>query len=333
MVEENQVQDDEKVIEQAARKQLAESMGGEVAPEDDAKEQEVVESQSQDNQDQKEIDSDSNEPDESSNDSDESNKTEQVKEEVRIAGYTEDEIRTAFSSIDKLRRALDTTNGRYGNELHQLKQTVKNLESRKDTALNGLTPEKLKRLYADYPEFAKLLVEDLSDIYSAEQPIKEPVQKETELQADPTLDRLSKLEQAQVTRAINDLTAAHPDWKELASYDEVSVSGRNVIQWTDPRFGIWVQNQSPEIQDVVFNGTDPMHLSAVITAYKQQNIKSVKDDEPDQQIKLDKQKPKPSLEKAILPQGAKLPNKSALTDEEIIEKAARDEMRRNMVGA
>lgn len=338
-MEENQAQDNADLeIEKAARAQVAESIGGELPPDEESTAEESEASkeaveESKDEESANELDED--EPIEEDAPKDESvDEGESDKDVPRFAGYTEDQIRAAFSSIDQLRRSLDTTNGRYGNELQQLREKVKTLESLRSNAFDGLAPEKLKRLHADYPELAQLFAADLSDLHSVGETEKPqstepqaPVQPEDAL----TQDRIKRLENEQFNRSLQDLTTAHPDWKQIASYDEEVVSGRTLIKWTDPQFGVWAQQQSLEVQDVIFNSSDPTHLSAVISAYKQQ---AGTQEETQSKVNTDKPVPrsKPNLEKAILPKGTKVSH-SAVTDEEIINKAAQDEIKRNMVGA
>lgn len=149
-----------------------------------------------------------------------------------IAGYTEDEIRAALekaketdalrADLAQVRKALETTNGTYGNKLAQLQQSVASLSQGSE-----FSPEDFEDLarVLDMPELTEAMVKGLNKR-------RKPAQAETAPQINPeAIDRLvtervkqveERVIQSEQNAEIKALTRVHPDWKDVAQSPDFS---------------------------------------------------------------------------------------------------------------
>ena len=253
----------------------------------------------------------------------------EVVEEVKPAATLENPNELK-DRIFKLEKALDTTNGRYGQELHRLKTELAEVKQQRQQVISSITPAQLKRISVDYPEFAEALAGDLTEAFAPkEKEAEKSYAKPVEVQEDPRIATIQESvdRMAEQTRqvAIRELNREHPDWREIALFKPEEVPGiGSVIKWEDPNFGAWVGKQDAQTQDAVYNSTDIGQIAKILTAYKE----SGKVAEPTKKVD-----PQEKLKKALLPTGKKVGTHEALTDEEIVEQAMRAERKRIMTGA
>lgn len=172
--------------------------------------------------------------------------------------------------IDKLQRALDTTNGTYGSQLKTLQGQIQALMQQRqqpDESVKQdkeeIQPKKFEKLREQYPELADLLAEDLGDVSKQELPDLSVVQTELERKLDE--ERQARIEESR-QRELKALQREHPDFNDVASY---GVNENGLIQWNNPAFGNWVASQAKEVQNEIINGDDAFVLSNHISAYKQ----------------------------------------------------------------
>ena len=128
--------------------------------------------------------------------------------------------------------------------------------------------------------------------------------------------------------ALRSLESAHPDWRETTHWDSEEIPGvGSVVKWDNPAFGNWVNNQSDDLKAAVFNSEDPAVLSAIITEFK----KTIKPNEDaTQEATSTKSNAQDRLKKAVLPTGRRTGAHEILTEDEEIDKAAREEQKRIM---
>ena len=241
----------------------------------------------------------------------------------------QEQIQAQAALIDKLQRALDKTNGTYGNELNHLKRKLAEVESKKRDVFKSISPAQLKRVTAAYPELANDLAEDLNDAFSVSKEAQEdPVIDQPK--SDPRIDSLNestgKLAEQVKQMALSELSRIHPDWHDVAHWDTENIPGvGDVIKFDNPAFGYWVNKQDQDIKDVVFASEDIAAISQVITKFKSESSK-----EPYAP------KPKPTinkkLEKALLPTGRRTGSHELLSEDEIILQAQLEEQKRIMNG-
>jgi hypothetical protein len=258
------------------------------------------------------------------------------KEPEKVEPTAQEQLQAALDRIQKLERALDKTNGTYGNELSHLKRKISEVESQRREAVKSITPTQLKRISEQYPELAEALANDLTDAFFATVETKQQETIKQEPQDDPRLndikDTTNKLAGQVKQIALNELSRVHNDWQSVAAWDTKTIPGvGDVIEWSNPAFGEWVSKQDDDVREVVFGSDDISAISQVITKFKE----SIKHKEDTQETK-ETQQAKPSinkkLEKAVLPTGKRTGAHELLSDDEVIAQAMREEQKRIMNG-
>jgi len=205
------------------------------------------------------------------------------REEV-FEGFTAEELKTQLSEIPRLQKALDKTNGTYGQQLQQLNATIAQLQeaATKQPETPALTPDSLKNLQEDYPELAEKLASDLSGIInqSAAPDIASIEQKMIDAIDARWNDRIRQ-------DSMRALETAHPDWRDVAGISTVN----GIQRFNDLNFGNWVAKQPKETQEQIIESTDAHFLAGKITEYKK-TLEST-----------EKSKSKPNLDLAVVPEG------------------------------
>lgn len=242
-------------------------------------------------------------------------------EEPSFAGYKKSEIDAAFQKLDRLQRALDNTNGTYGNKLQKQQEVIAELQRQLEETRSQSTKRavnfkglKFEKLQSEFPELAELLIADLE---SAQDVSPIPEQDETVAKtAVPDIEeRLSKFEeQLALKQAMVELSAAHPDWRETAGFN---VNDTGVIQWNDMRFGNWVATLPHDAQKEVLNAADATVISGYLTQYKETIAKPKK---------ATSNSNKANLDATVLPITKTSTGKRVLNEEEEMMEAFRREM-------
>ena len=209
-----------------------------------------------------------------------------------IEGFTKEELKESLALIPKLKKALDTTNGTYGNKIAEINAAIEALKSQ-GTSLN------LDALREEYPDIADRLARSKVDIEKDSPDVLKIV--ETKL-AEERAQRETEAIEASRKR----LARVHPDFRDIALYTVED----GIVKFPDPKFGNWLANQPKDKFDTVTGSKDADDLSDILTEYKKSLVPPVK---------------KPSLEAAILPKGNGLQGRT-LTDKEIEDAAFAAEM-------
>lgn len=257
---------------------------------------------------------------------------EEVKQEKeKPAEPTLEERITALAEENKrLRKDIDTTNGRYGSHLQNLRSQLDEIKGRPSSnPFSGLSFDELKE---DYPEMG----ERLEKIFKAQQEQKQQQQQEQPAQEKETQEqRPANHDQFQRELAIERLAEKHPDYESFAKFTlRQLASGVQTIQWHDPQFGAFVETLDDDDRDVIINGDSPseiLRMSRIFSQYEGKQQSSEESSEVTEQPPK-KEKIKPDLTKSILPSGRVQSGKMHMTEDEIIEAAKKAEMRRQMVG-
>jgi len=258
------------------------------------------------------------------------------KEPEKVEPTLEEQLKAAIDRVQKLERALDKTNGTYGNELNNLRRKVAEVESQRREAVKSITPAQLKRIGEQYPELAEALANDLTDAFGATVETRQQDTIVQEPQNDPRIDGIKestdKLADQVKQIALNELSRVHNDWYQVAHWDVESIPGvGNVVKWQNPKFGSWINEQPDDIREIVYRSDDISAIAGVITKFKEDN----KPKESTQEI-TETQTVKPiinkKLEKAVLPTGRRTGSHELLTDDEVIAQAMREEQKRIMNG-
>lgn len=233
-----------------------------------------------------------------------------------IAGLTEDEIKGKLELVDKLQRALDTTNGTYGQRLAAMQQRIDELTQERQQKTGDvqqkaaqISPDRFGRLKKEFPELAELLIEDLSEAIPG-QVMPDLTQLESKSQQMLDAERQAR-ESTLQSLELRLLRRDHPDFSEVAGYTPME---NGLIRWNNPAFGNWVLKQPADIQDKIINSNDAFELSDLLTKFKDT-------------LKQNKQeKIQNNLTKAIQPRGVPAARDLSALDEE--ERAFREEMAR-----
>lgn len=223
-----------------------------------------------------------------------------------IPGYTAEELKAKFEHVDRLQKAVDTTAGTMGSRLAEQQQLITQLQAQRQ-AVGSLTPDKLKKLSAEYPELADILASDLNDVLG--QPGQAATFDPKQIESIATSIAEQKILEADRKRELVYLAKKHSDWKELASF--VPDPQTNAPIWKNPKFGEWVRKQPAEVGQKISGQWDPDYVMEQLDKFKGAS-KPVKQE----------------LDVAVLPRGGarKVVDTSGLSEE---EKAFREEMARH----
>lgn len=160
-----------------------------------------------------------------------------VEEQPVIAGVTEEQLTSMLAKIPETSSEIRKVYGKIG-ELNQRLQAL-------DSKRLQLSPEKMTRLRADYPELAEALAADLSEMIVPSGPqfddkafdervaaVEEKIKRETELKF---------------------LTRAHRDWQTVVASDE---------------FAVWAQTLPEEDQNALRQTWDSIYVSDKLDEFK-----------------------------------------------------------------
>ncbi len=203
-----------------------------------------------------------------------------------IEGFTKEELKEHLALIPKLQKALDTTNGTYGNKIAQLDAAIEALKSQ-GTSLN------LDALREEYPDIADRLAKGKVVVEKDDTDVLKVV--ETKLAEDRAQREAESIEASRKR-----LARVHPDFRDIALYTVED----GIVKFPDPKFGNWLANQPKDKFDTVTGSKDADDLSDILTEYKKSLVPPKK----------------ASLEAAILPKGNGLQGRT-LTDKEIEDAA------------
>lgn len=183
-----------------------------------------------------------------------------------IAGYTETEIRDALALLPKLQKSLDTVGGTFGTRLAEQQRALDELKADKAKAIGKLSVTKLDRLSKEFPELAKLLVDDLNDGVAQEPESKaDPLQFEqlVNTKVAEVENKFVKMEQAREIRAMEKV---HPDWKAIATFTQHSDGS---VAWNNPAFAKWAAAQPAETTSRLIKEWDADFLVAQLSKFKE----------------------------------------------------------------
>lgn len=203
-----------------------------------------------------------------------------------IEGFTKEELKEHLALIPKLQKALDTTNGTYGNKIAQLDAAIEALKSQ-GTSLN------LDALREEYPDIADRLARSKVDIEKDSPDVLKIVEEKL-------AEENAKRETEAIEASRKRLARVHPDFRDIALYTVED----GIVKFPDPKFGNWLANQPKDKFDTVTGSKDADDLSDILTEYKKSLVPPKK----------------ASLEAAILPKGNGLQGRT-LTDKEIEDAA------------
>ena len=250
----------------------------------------------------------------------------------------------------QLRKLLDTTNGRFGQDMQHIKRRLERLPAQ-DSSPNlndvfsrlNIDDPAFADLKTEFPELGGLFVTALKKALVKEEAIKEQAAAEAKA---PTTEKEIQQEEpeteaplgnAAVERmALESLQTKHPDFLEVAKFDAKEVApGMMSVKWEDPKFGAWLDEMPNEYRESILVGgavekptaDQILRIADIMTEYKAQLKQESTEAPAEEKTQESKQKPKVDLQKTILPT-SRQSNKVALTVEEQIEEAKNAEMLR-----
>jgi hypothetical protein len=195
-------------------------------------------------------------------------------EVLRIAGYTEDEIKAFIDKaklVDDLNDRLRQTHDKAFGKLGQLEQELRNMAQTRSTAATPLTKDSFAKLAAYYgdDELVEALAEDLSSLQLGGQ--------SQAFDMDAVKTTLNE-QLEQVRQELSDkfeeklLTMAHPDWETVKDSED---------------FAAWQKTLSPEGQKILFDTNDGMTLVKAFNSFKDWKTKREEAEQQKQQRLLD----------------------------------------------
>lgn len=255
----------------------------------------------------------------------------------------------------QLRKLLDTTNGKFGQEIQHIKGRLGRDKPAQDNSPNlndvfsrlNIDDPAFADLKTEFPELGGLFVTALKKALVREEAIKEQAAAEAKApttekeiqQEEPAFE--APLGNAAVERmALESLQTKHPDFLEVAKFDAKEVApGMMSVKWDDPKFGAWLDEMPNEYRESILVGgavekptaDQILRIADIMTEYKAQLKQESTEAPAEEKTQESKPKPKVDLQKALLPT-SRQSNKVALTWEEQVEEAKNAELKRQMQG-
>jgi hypothetical protein len=195
-------------------------------------------------------------------------------EALRIAGYTEDEIKVFIDKaklVDDINDRLRQTHDKAFGKLGQLEQELRNMAQTRSTAATPLTKDsfaKLAEYYGD-DELVEALAHDLSSLQLGGQAPAfdmDAVKTTFNEQLEQVKQQLSDQFEEKL------LTMAHPDWETVKDTED---------------FAAWQKTLPPEGQQLLFNTNDGMTLIKAFNNFKDWKTKREEAEQQKQQRLLD----------------------------------------------
>lgn len=200
-------------------------------------------------------------------------------EQVRIAGMTEDELKTLLSkvsSIDDLSSQVRKAFGKYG----ELNQAIQSLQQRQGGGMK-LTAGQLTRLSGEYPELAELLASDLNEALASSGGSAPQVDFSAEIGK-----AIAPVKQDFEKRLVK---RDHPDCDQIFMSND---------------FHLWMDSAlSPEDKQQLKSSWDADLISAKLTDFKA--WKKAADEQTEAQKEGQKEQKQKRLESAVAPTGSK----------------------------
>lgn len=319
------------VIEQAAKDELARSLGAEVETRIDTGKQSDSNASTNDANDQIVADG-----------------------EDKTAMSLEERFAEMLQTNQYLHKKIDSLHGVYGNKLQQMQAAMDKLTGasglRQTIAQLSVDDPAFEGLNEEFPELGGKIINGIRNILLREETEKQEQQKDAgdkpdHQQIDSRLDENDNPTQRRL--ALDHLQSKHPGFADIAGFENIQLAkGISKISWKDQEFGKWIEGMPEDIRETVLNGgTEENPSSQTIlnildvmdkySAYK--NSLSTKENQNTEEqgvvdIKSKSNKPKPDLSRSLLPSGRSSQLSSALTDEEIIANAARETQKMIMNG-
>lgn len=246
----------------------------------------------------------------------------------------EDKIRSILEENQKLKKAIDTTNGRYGSELQALRSRFDTLNKSSDLSaaianLNIDNPS-FANLRENYPELGKSILDGIKEALASnlEATKQDPNQDQGK---DPINERIEQIakdqEEMALDAALEKFEEKHSDLSDYKFEVEELASGMARIKWKNQAFGDWVESQPRDTRELLINGgktpAEVREISKKLTEFKS-HVASSEQEQPE------KKQIKPDLSRSILPSGRTQTNRVKMTEDEIIAAAAAEEMKKNM---
>lgn len=247
--------------------------------------------------------------------------------EEMIAALNEENLR--------LRKAIDTTNGRYGNEIQKLRMQIES--SQKPSGLKNLLTNldinhpAFEDIKSDFPELGERFLNGLRKAFAEPEQVIEQ-KKDEAVRQNLNVSEGQDSDQFNVELAMDRLAEKHPDYENVAKFTAKQIAhGVTKIEWKNPEFGAFVESLDDDDRDVIINGKSPsdiLKISRILTQFKESH--SSQDAEQVEQRSTVKERIKPDLNRSILPSGRNQSSRIAMTDDEIIEAAKKAEMKKQM---
>lgn len=267
-----------------------------------------------------------------------------------------DQLSELRNENKQLRKLLDTTNGRLGQELQFIKRRLDQQPAAATPNLN----EVFSRLNIDDPAFAELktefpelagqfvtalnkaLIRDEAAKQQQEAGVKLPTTEKETQQQDTRVTEQPEVNNPALDRmALDTLQTKHPDFLEVAHFSADQLApGMVSVKWANQKFGEWLDTMPSDVKEAILIGgsveqpsaAQILRISDIMTEYKAHQAKTnTTTDETAENKQESKPKPKVDLSRTLMP-SSKQSNKVAMTDEEIIEAAKQAELKRVMNG-
>lgn len=245
----------------------------------------------------------------------------------------------------QLRKHVDTTYGRHGQEVQFIKRRLERQPASEAPNLNevfnrlNIEDPAFAELKEEFPELAGQFVTALNKALTRDQAATQQPAKELEppLAEEETQQRATQQPEsdnpALSTMALDSLKEKHPDFLELAHFSSDQIApGMVSVKWANQRFGEWLDTMPSDVKEAILIGGSIEQPSAaqilrirdIMTEFKQHEAKTRAPTEEENKQES-KPKPKVELSRTLMPL-SRQSNKAAMTTEEIVEAAKQAEL-------
>lgn len=211
--------------------------------------------------------------------------------EILIAGFREEDVVAKFKKVDELEEALNNRLQKVNNLVGNLKQRLDAIP--KDTPkaeLRAITADSMKKMRElGFDELADAIAEDLGSVLAVPEP--------------PKIDVSGEVDKSLKSRALDELSDLHPDWRDLA---EINESG----EYINPEFADWFNTQDKDTQARIRQSNSVAFAARTLDRFKEWRDSKRNQQEEARQNSGDR------LKNAVTPtQGKPAPSQVTLSDE------------------
>lgn len=215
-----------------------------------------------------------------------------------LANLTEPEIKALLAQaaqVNELKagfeKRFEQVFGKFGEIQRQISGAQQAKPAEQQMSQRQINAESFKRLKTEYPDFAPLLAEDLSEILQT--PVASPANGITQEQVNQYVNGIVEQRVSEAVDSINEqlLSTLHADWEDIAKSDDLQ---------------LWLGTKAPEYREKFLSSRNAAYVASALTEFKGWRENG----------KAQRQRNESRLERNINPKGGSSGGPTGLTDED-----------------